>query len=180
MSRTAKLSLALLIPFMLACNFITAPINQAQEAASTIEAIATSLPVETLVAIPTELGDLMPTLEAGFTEMPDLGGLGDMFDPQGEPVDVWKEIPVMPQAVAGQEFPETYSYTFRVPATVEEVTTFYDENLKNSGWQTMFSAPPTEGGALLMYTGSGGQTLIITITPALDQDGLIVNLQLPQ
>ncbi len=186
MKRVPRLALVFLVPLTLACNFIMQPFNQAQEAVATAEALVTAMPVETLAAIPTVMGEIMPTIEAGMTAlpqitgMPDLGDLGQMFDPKGEPVDVWKEIPVMPQAVAGQEFPQTFSYTFRVPATVEDVTTFYDENLKNSGWQSLFSAPPSDGGALLMYTGSGGETLIITITPALNQDGLIVTLQLPQ
>lgn len=180
MSRSTKILLPLFIPFMLACNFITQPLNQARDAVSTAEALATSMPVETLIALPSEVGELMPTLEAGMTSMPDLGNLGNMFDPSGEPVAEWKGIPVMPQAVAGQEFPDATSYSYRVPARLEEVTKFYEDALKLGGWQSMFSMPPSNDSAVLIYTGDKGAALTITITPSFNQDGLIVILQLTQ
>lgn len=183
MSRRAKILLPLLIPLMLACNFITQPFGQARDAVATAEALATSMPVETLMALPTAMGEVMPTLEAGMTALPEIPGMGDlgnMFNPSGEPTATWKDIPVMPQAVAGQEFPDTFSYSYRVPATVEEVTKFYEDNLKAGGWTSMFSMPPSGESVVLIYTGDKGAALTITITPSFDQDGLIVILQLTQ
>lgn len=180
MFRYVKLTLLLVVPLMLACNFITQPFSQARDTVATAQALATAIPVETLMALPTEMGELMPTLEAGMTAMPDLGSLGNMFDPSGEPVAEWKGIPVMPQAVAGQEFPDNTSYSYRVPAKLEEVTKFYEDALKLGGWQSMFSMPPANDSAVLIYTGDKGAALTITITPSFDQDGLIVILQLTQ
>jgi hypothetical protein len=185
MPRFAKLTLLLIVPLMLACNFITRPFGQARDTIATAEALATAIPVETLMALPTEMGELMPTLEAGMTGLPDIPGIGDlgnMFDPSGEPVAAWKDIPVMPQAVAGQEFPDVFSYSYRVPSDVkvQDVAKFYEDQLKNTGWQSMFSMPPSNESTVLIYTGDKGAALTITITPSYIQDGLVIILQLTQ
>lgn len=180
MSRKAKYLLFLVIPLTLACNFITQPFDQARDAISTAEAFATSMPVETLMALPTAMEDIIPTLEAGLTAVPGIPGVDNMFDPSGEPLPAWNEIPIMPQAVAGQEFPDAFSYSFRVPATVDEVTKFYADNLTPAGWQSMFAMPPTGDSTVIIYTGSAGAVLTITITPSFNQEGLVVLLQLTQ
>ncbi len=179
----SRLVLVLVIlPLTLACNFVMQPFNQAQDAAATIEALATIMPVETLSAMPTAMGEIFPTLEAGMTAMPDIPGMGDygnLLDPIGEPVKTWRDIPVMPQAVAGQEFPDVFTYSYRVLASMDEVTQFYEQTLKDLGWQSMFSMPSSGEGAILMYTNQDA-TLIITISSALGKEGLVVMLQLPQ
>ncbi|MEJ5225295.1 MAG: hypothetical protein WHV44_12630 [Anaerolineales bacterium] len=183
MSRSAKILLPLLVPLMLACNFITQPFNQTRDAVETAQAVATALPVETLMALPTMVDDVMPTLEAGMTALPEIPGMGDlanMFDPKGEPVAEWKGIPVMPQAVAGQEFPDIFSYSYRAPVKVEEVTKFYEDSLTPKGWTSMFSMPPSGESVVLIYTGDQGAALTITVTPSLDSNGLIIILQLTQ
>ena len=107
MSRLSKiLSLTVVVLFVLACNFVTQPINDAQNLAKTAQALGTALPVETLQALPSlipaetlqALPSAVPTLEAIATQF------GGFFDPQGTPVQEWKGIPIMPQATAGQEF----------------------------------------------------------------------------
>lgn len=174
-----------IVPLTLACNFVMQPFNQAKDTAATIEALTTIMPIETLAAIPTAMGEILPTLESGMTTMPDIpnipgmGDYGNLLDPMGEPVKTWRDIPVMPQAVAGQEFPDVFTYSYRVLASVDEVTQFYEQTLKDLGWQSMFSMPSSGEGALLMYTNQD-VTLIITISPALGKEGVVVMLQLPQ
>ena len=111
MSRLSKiLSLIVLLVFLLACNFVTQPLNDAQNLSQTAQAVASSLPIETLQAaasqiasaIPAEtlqaLPSAVPTLEALASALPDFG---NMFNPQGTPVQDWRGIPILPEATAG-------------------------------------------------------------------------------
>src|SRR5688572_25842291 len=106
MSRRSKiLSLTLLLIFLLACNFVTQPLNDAQNLAQTAQALGTTIPIETLQALPSVIASVvseetlqalpsaMPTLEALASSMPDFG---NMFDPQGTPVQEWRGIPIPP------------------------------------------------------------------------------------
>jgi hypothetical protein len=117
MSRLSKvLSLTVVIVFLLACNFVTQPINDAQDLARTAQALGTAIPVETLQALPSlipaetlqALPSSVPTFEAIATQF------GNYFDPQGTPAQEWKGIPIMPQATAGQEFSENNSSSGRL------------------------------------------------------------------
>jgi len=60
----------------------------------------------------------------------------DINDPQGEPVSVWKDIPIMPQAINGYELVDRNSYSFTVKATPVEIATYYHEKLTRAGWTT--------------------------------------------
>ncbi|RPJ20522.1 MAG: hypothetical protein EHM33_28275, partial [Chloroflexi bacterium] len=73
MSRLSKvLSVTLVVVFVLACNFVTQPISDAQNLAQTAQALGTTIPIETLQALPSlipaetlqALPSAMPTLEA--------------------------------------------------------------------------------------------------------------------
>lgn len=168
MSRLSKiLSITVLIIFVLACNFVTQPINDAQNLAQTAQAVATSIPVETFQALPSAIASvvseetlqalpsLMPTVEAFATDF------GNTLNPQGTPVQEWKGIPVMPQAIAGQEFGETYS--FKVNATVQEIQNFYNQELTALGWTQPFEFPlEAEGGFLFFDKDSSVLTIFIT------------------
>jgi hypothetical protein len=91
--------------------------------------------------------------------MPDLG---NMMNPQGTPVQAWKEIPVMPQATAGQEFPESNIYSFKANVTAQEVQDFYNEKLLALGWSQPFSG--TGGGDVgILFYQKGNSSLTITI-----------------
>ena len=115
MSRLSKFLLLLtLIVFILACNTVTKPITDVQNGVSTVQSVASSMPIETLQALATNLP--VSTLEAVGSAMPDIG---DMMNPQGTPVTDWNGIPVMKQATAGQEFPDAKSYSFKATATVQ-------------------------------------------------------------
>jgi hypothetical protein len=159
MSRTYKLLLvAALAGFILACNLVSAPVNEVQNAASTAEAFASEMPFETLQALSTQIP--VQTFEALPSAIPDVG---QYFNPQGKPVEQWNNIPIMPQATAGQEFSErTYSYT--VPATAAEVQEFYKGKMESLGWKSPFGFQVTEDGGILFFQKEN-DFLTVTIVP---------------
>jgi hypothetical protein len=170
MSRNSKiLSLTLLLIFLLACNFVTQPLNDAQNLAQTAQALGTAIPIETLQALPSAIASVIPeeTLQALPSAAPTLGALatqfGNMFDPQGTPAQEWRGIPIMPQATAGQEFSENNSYSFKLAGTTKEVQDFYVAQLIPLGWNQPFSIPVEEQGGLLTFS-KDNSTLLITIT----------------
>ncbi len=173
MSRLSRiLSLIVLLVFLLACNFVTQPLNEAQNLAQTAQAVASSMPVETLQAaasqiasaIPAEtlqaLPSTIPTLQALASSLPDFG---NMFDPQGTPVQEWRGIPILPQATAGQEFSENNTYSFKANVTAKEVQDFYNEKLAALGWSQPFSLPIESQGGLMVFQKEQN-SLAITIT----------------
>jgi hypothetical protein len=162
MSRLSKLLLVTVLAlFILACNLISNPLSDVQEAASTAEAFASSMPVETIEAFTTAIP--MDTLEALPSAIPDVG---NYFDPTGTPVEQWNGIPIMPQATVGEEFGDT-TYGYTVPASVEDIETFYTQEMEALGWASTFSLPITDEGGILLFQNES-DFLTITITP--DQD----------
>lgn len=182
MSRFNKyLLLLILILFILACNTVTGPISDAQNLAGTAQAFASEMPIETLQAmasqIPVEtlqaLPSAMPSIEALASQ---LAPLGDMFNPQGTPVSEWNGIPIMSQATAGQEFPDTKSYSFKADATVKESVDFYNAELEELGWSSSVNTPADANGAFLIFN-KDSRTLNITIA---ESDGsILVILTMP-
>jgi len=157
MSRMSRILLLLfLVVFVLACNFVTRPIDQAQEAVETVQSIATAMPIETLQALPSAMPD-MPNIEMP-TGMPDFG---DVTNPQDEPLTDWNGIPVFPSATSGGESSGMYSY--KADATVTEVVDYYKAEMTKLGWNEFFVMPDTGSGALLTYE-KDGKTATITIT----------------
>ncbi|MBV6451588.1 MAG: hypothetical protein MHPDNHAH_02332 [Anaerolineales bacterium] len=160
--------LAVLFVFILACNVITKPIDDVKNIAGTAESLATALPFETLQALATTVP--IQTLEALPTEFSEFG---NYFDPQGTPVAVWNEIPIMPQATAGQEF-DTSNYSFRFTGVVKEATDFYTSGLEAAGWSSMMTmGGGDEQGALLLYQKDDK---ILTVTITNQNDGTVVVL----
>ena len=187
MSRLSKiLSLLVLLVFLLACNFVTQPLNDAQNLAQTAQALGTTIPIETLQALPSAIASAIPreTLEALPSTVPTLQALasslpdfGNMFDPQGTPVQEWRGIPILPQAIAGQEFSENNTYSFKANVTPKEVQDFYDEKLAALGWSQPFSLPIQSEGGLLVFQKEQS-SLAITITTT--EGSVVVLLVLTQ
>jgi hypothetical protein len=147
--------ISVLILASLACGLITNPINDAKNIASTAEAVATSMPIQTLEALP--------------SAMPDVG---QYINPTGAPVSQWNDIPVMPQATAGQEFNKN-TYSFKASGVTEaDVQTFYNDKLKAAGWTSPFSAQGGSNGGIMLFT-KDSSVLSITVTPV-DQDLVVL------
>ncbi len=165
MSRIYKFTLlSVLVVATLACGFITNPINQAQGLASTAEAIASSMPIETLQAA----ASAMPS---GVPNIPGLGNVGDYLNPSGTPISTWNDIPIMKQASAGQEFNKN-TYSFKASGIAEtDVQTFYTDQLKALGWASTFGFQGGGQGGVMLFT-KDSKTLTITVAP--DQSNNIV------
>ena len=163
MSRLSKILLGSVINlFILSCALVTKPINDAEKAASTAKAFASALPIETIEAISTTIP--LQTLEALPSQIPDYG---NYFSPTGTPVSDWNGIPVMLQAIAGQEFDDkTYSYT--VPLSASDVQTFYNQKMEELGWSSSFGFQATQEGGFLLFQKDSD---FVTITIVPDQDG---------
>jgi hypothetical protein len=169
MSRLSKyLLLVTLIVFILACNTVTKPITDVQNVASTVESVASALPIETIQAFATNMP--VQTLESVASQMPDFE---NMFNPQGEPVKEWNGIPVMPQATAGQEFADTKTYSFKADATVKDAQDFYNDAMAKAGWSPMISMPSDANGAILLFQKDSS---IATITITSQDNAIIVLL----
>jgi hypothetical protein len=166
-----------LILFVLACNFVTQPIEDVQNIAGTAQALGTAIPIETLQAlasaIPAEtlqsLPSAVPTFEALATQF------GNFFNPQGTPVSEWNGIPIMPQATAGQEFNAT-TYSFKATATATEAQDFYNAQLTSLGWTQLFSMPGGAEAAVLSFE-KDDTSLLITIAPAEGSIVVLLNLE---
>jgi hypothetical protein len=156
MSRIQRMCfISVLILASLACGLITNPINDAKNIASTAEAVATSMPIQTLEALPSALPDV-----------------GQYINPTGAPVSQWNDIPVMPQATAGQEFNKN-TYSFKASGVTEaDVQTFYNDKLKAAGWTSPFSAQGGSNGGIMLFT-KDSSVLSITVTPV-DQDLVVL------
>jgi hypothetical protein len=168
MSRLSKiLMVSVVVLFVLACNFVTQPVREAQNLAGTAQAIGSAIPIETLQALPSALP--METLQALPSVAPTIEALatvfGDISNPQGTPVQEWNAIPIMPQATVGQEFTEnnTNVYSFKATVTAKEVQDFYKEKLTALGWNQPLDLPVGAEGGVMTFQKEGS-TLIITIS----------------
>jgi hypothetical protein len=159
MSRTSKLLVVtIVVVFLLACNFVTQPLRDTQNLAETAQAIGSSIPMETLQALPSAFP--AGTLEAFATSMPDIGNI---LDPQGTPLQEWKGIPIMSQATAGQEFPESNIYSFKANVTPQEVQDFYEEKLTALGWTQPFDIPNESGEVSMILFQKGSNALTVMV-----------------
>jgi hypothetical protein len=82
--------------------------------------------------------------------------------PSGTPVDEWEGIPVMPGAISGEITADGYLFTTQ--ADVDEVTSFYETELSNLGFELELTADENAGYSKLAFR-KGDTTGIIAITP---------------
>lgn len=159
MSRSSRFLLVfVVIVFSLACNLVTQPFEDAQNSVETIQAVATAMPLETLQALATSMP--IDTLEALPSGIPNLG---NVFDPQGEPVAEWNEIPIMPEASAGQAF-DANTYSYKVDASLKEIIDYYNARLGDVGWSSPFGVVEQSEMTIMVFLKEP-QSLTITLTP---------------
>jgi len=150
----------------LACGLISNPINNVRNTAETAQALASAVPLGTLEALPS----VFPSLEALSSALPPIEGL---FDPTSEPVAVWNDVPIMPEATAGDEVGDRYS--FRATVSVEDVRSFYKDQLTALGWEQMMSLPGSSELTVMLFTKDDH---ILTVTATGQGDEVIVVLGL--
>lgn len=87
---------------------------------------STELPANT--PVPTQgtpaMDPLVATSVAQLGPMGALVNISQYYYPAGVPLKTWRDVPVMTEAVSGQEFPP-YVYSFTANATLEQARQFY-------------------------------------------------------
>jgi hypothetical protein len=168
--------LILVIPlllFVLACRAVMAPIDQAKNVGSTAEAAATQIS-----DLATQAGgfatDISPFATALANPTGDAIMPNGIFDPKDPPLKEWKGVPIMPEAIAGNESVEMYSYTIK--SELKAVEEFYASQLTSLGWSTVVNMPAQSGSSVLIYQ-KDGQTLSVTITTLEDHLLVLLTLQ---
>jgi len=99
---------------------------------------ATSTPVPpTFTPTPEPTATLTPTATATRTPRPTPTPTKTLEEwlipPQGTPVAEWHGIPIMPQAIAGEEREGLYVYTTKVKPA--EVQRYYEQAMPRLGWE---------------------------------------------
>lgn len=156
------ISISLLFLGLVSCS------NAVQTSATldpTAMGLTSTIPTQTLEALPRATA----TLESVNSPMPEQNAL----DPQGAPVEEWRGIPIMPEAIAGQEAGSAYS--FRANVTPQQVQDFYREQLMALGWSQQGDAVFDANGGQMTFRQEGAG-LTITVTPA--DDSLVILLTL--
>lgn len=82
--------------------------------------------------------------------------------PKGTPLASWGGIPVMPEALAGEE--NNGGYMYLLEASVEEVVAFYKQQLAELGWAE-FASGHAETGAVMLIFQKGTDLLTVSAIP---------------
>ena len=80
--------------------------------------------------------------------------------PESQPTQVWKGIPVMPGATAGEGDEE--GYVFTIKATSQQVQDYYQVELARLGWQSS-DQETGNSSMILSFTDSATATLTVSI-----------------
>jgi hypothetical protein len=93
--------------------------------------------------------------------------------PRGVPVEVWKDIPIMPEAVTGDAGEDRYR--FMLTATVDQVRDFYKKELPKLGWKYDAQGVGENGAPIFIFSKPGkvlsisvivlGEIVIVTLAP---------------
>jgi len=95
--------------------------------------IATTLPpTATLAPVTAPTSAQGSGLPAFYTN---LNNVQQYFNPNGAPVKTWNGVPVMPQAIAGQDFNHGV-YSYKATATLKQAVAFYN-NFSPAGAPSM-------------------------------------------
>ncbi len=97
----------------------------------------------------------------------------DVQRPVGVPVPAWQGVPVMPNAIAGQDFVNT-GYSFVVNSSPAEVQEFYVQELAALGWNIPDGGFVVKGSGSVGWFERNGLMLNITVIPSPDDPNLLV------
>jgi hypothetical protein len=117
-------------------------------------------------------GTLLSSTKAPLTSTPILtsSSSGNLPLPSGEPLSTWNGLPIMEDAIAGEEKEGGYSYS--IDTTVEQVQNFYEIELADMGWM-LFATGKGETGSLLLMFRKGERTTTVNV---FEQEGLTIIL----
>jgi hypothetical protein len=120
--------------------------------------LATNTSAPSPISIPTQIPTVAPTATVdplAATQLAMMGSMGAIttaslyFHPVGAPLSNWRSVPIMPQAIAGQQF-SGYIYSYTAAATLDQARLFYEGKAQSLG----FAMAPGSGSA---GTGSNAQ-----------------------
>ena len=142
-----------LFAFLIACS-TTAP-QSLLTPTVTFTPVSSETPVPSNTPVPT----VAPTHTPALTPTEDI--LSSLV-PVGEPAGEWNGIPIMPDAIAGED--DGNGYRFTIQAESEEIQKYYALELSNLGWELLTVGHGENGAFLMFFTGSEG-TLSVSIIP---------------
>jgi hypothetical protein len=100
-----------------------------------------------------------------------ISGAPSDFNSTDKPLANWEGIPIMPQAIAGQQVNQGM-YAFKIPVDSGTIHSFYSDKLKSLGWNL-------EDDQLLgMKFTKDKSILLVTFAPATDMESWVVTLVL--
>ena len=134
----------------------TETINPTATQTETPKPTVTKTSVPTQTPAPTTTGTSTPETIPG-PEIPKF-----LVIPSGNPVEEWGSIPVMPEAIAGQE--ENGGYYFSVELPVDEVSQYYQQILSESGWSLSAVGVAENGSIKLIFKNDSNQITITVFT----------------
>lgn len=161
-------------------------------ATPTLTATSTSSPTPTYTHTPTSTPTWTPTLTAtpkpSNTPQPTKtpapptstpNALGFVL-PSGKPVTEWNSIPIMPNAVAGEESKDggKASYAFTIKGDIATVQSYYTKELSKKGWTTLTVGAGPTGNVIAIFT-KGSDVLSVAIVIADKKEKLILVLIVP-
>ena len=82
--------------------------------------------------------------------------------PSGALLDEWEGIPIMPGAISGETANDGYQFT--TEADLDEITSFYETELTNLGFELELTVDENAGYAILAFQ-QGGTTGVVAIAP---------------
>ncbi|MBI5935876.1 MAG: hypothetical protein HY867_19395 [Chloroflexi bacterium] len=91
--------------------------------------------------------------------------------PSGKPVSEWEDIPIMPNAIAGQG--DSKGYSFTIKASSDEIQQFYEKELGKLGWNVFASGQGTTSVILLFFMKD---TSVLTVSILPQPDGIMLVL----
>ena len=74
--------------------------------------------------------------------------------PSGTPVSIWNNIPILPDALAGEGLPEDYYYRYVTNMSQEEVLDYYLQQLPLYNWEIDWVSPNDKGGYIIYRKNS--------------------------
>lgn len=95
--------------------------------------------------------------------------------PSGTPLADWNGIPIMPGALAGETVDGGYQFT--IQASIDEITSFYETELSNLGYELTLNVNETAGYTILNFRKDSmtGMVLMAPLDGGLQGVGIIIN-----
>ncbi len=106
---------------------------------------------------------------AEFGPMALLNGIRQYFNPVGTPLNSWHDVPIMPQATAGQEF-NADIYSFVAPVAMNVADRFYGSKSASLNWTCIRSTGSSGSGSQAAHRITLLCTPLIIVINSLDSD----------